>query len=124
MSHERFKAGVEARDLDAMKDALADGVTFWTPVTYKQYEGKEAAGVILQAVLQIFEDFRYTDELTGEDSAVLVFEAKVGDKALHGIDLLHFDADGLIDDFKVMVRPLSATLAVRDAMGKQLGVTS
>ena len=122
MSHERFKAGVEALDLDAMKDALADDITFWTPVTFKPYEGKEAAGMILGAVLNIFEEFRYTNELTGDRSAVLVFEAKVGDKSLHGIDLLHFDDEGLIDDFKVMVRPLSATLAMRDAMGKQLGV--
>jgi hypothetical protein len=37
---------------------------------------------------------------------------------------MRFDADGLIDDFTVMVRPLSAAMALRDAMGRQLGVVT
>ena len=58
----------------------------------------------------------------GDGTLALVFEARVGDREAQGLDLLRFDADGLIDDFTVMVRPLSAALALRDAMGRQLGV--
>ena len=50
----------------------------------------------------------------------LVFEARVGDKQVQGLDLLRFDDDGLIEDFTVMVRPLSATMALAEAVGEGL----
>ena len=68
-----------------------------------------------------FEDFRYTREINdagGRDHA-LVFEASVAGRKLTGCDFLHVDDDGLIDDFTVMVRPLSAATALADAMGAQ-----
>lgn len=50
---------------------------------------------------------------------VLVFTATVAGKKLQGCDLLHFDENGRIDDFTVMVRPLSAAQALAEAMGAQ-----
>jgi hypothetical protein len=47
----------------------------------------------------------------------------VGNREVEGIDLIHLNMDGLIDDFTVMVRPLSAALALRDSVGAQLGAT-
>jgi hypothetical protein len=120
-----FRAAVEAQDHAAMVATLASGVSFHSPVTFRAFEGRDATAAVLAAVLQVFSDFRYTDELQAEDRTLaLIFEAKVGDKQAQGIDLLRFDQDGLIEDFTVMVRPLSATLALRDAMGRALGVTS
>ena len=49
----------------------------------------------------------------------LVFTARVGDKEINGCDFLHLDEDGLIDDLTVMVRPLSAAVALSEAMGAQ-----
>jgi hypothetical protein len=122
MTTHPFRAAVEARDHPAMVAALAPEVSFHSPVTFKPFEGREAVGMVLGAVLQVFDEFRYTDELGGDGTLALVFEAKVGDREVQGIDILRFDAEGLIEDFTVMVRPLSATLALRDAMGRQLGV--
>jgi hypothetical protein len=53
---------------------------------------------------------------------VLHFRTRVGDREVEGIDMIRRGADGLIDDFTVMVRPLSAVTALRDAIGAQLGV--
>jgi hypothetical protein len=105
-----------------MIESLAPGVTFHSPVTFKPFEGRDAVGVVLGAVMEVFEDFRYTDELSGDRVHALVFEASVGGRDVQGLDLLRLDSDGLIEDLTVMVRPLSATLALRDAMGRQLGV--
>jgi hypothetical protein len=105
-----------------MIESLAPGVTFHSPVTFKPFEGRDAVGVVLGAVMEVFEDFRYTDELSGGGVHALVFEATVGGRDVQGLDLLRLDSDGLIEDLTVMVRPLSATLALRDAMGRQLGV--
>ncbi len=62
-----FRAGVEARDLDAMVGPLAPDVVFHSPITFKPFEGVDAVRVVLGAVLEVFEDFRYTDELGGDD---------------------------------------------------------
>ena len=39
---------------------------------------------------------------------------------VNGIDMIEWDADGKITDFKVMVRPLKAIQTVHAAMGKML----
>jgi hypothetical protein len=120
MSHDAFRKAVEAEDLDGMLGALADDVVFRSPVTFKPFEGREAVGMLLGVVFRTFEDFRYTDELDGDDVKALVFKARVGDKQIEGLDLLRFDGAGKIADFTVMVRPLSATMALAEAVGKGL----
>jgi hypothetical protein len=119
----RFREAVEARDLGSVEDLLADNVVFTSPVAHKPYEGKAITAAILQTVIEVFEDFRYVKELDSADGAdsALVFEARVGDKAITGCDFIHVDADGLIDQFMVMVRPLSAAQALAAAMGERFG---
>ena len=68
----------------------------------------------------MFEDFRYTDELDGEGIHGLLFEARVGDRTLQGIDLLRPDADGRIAEFTVMIRPASGLIALAERMGPAL----
>ena len=116
-----FRQAVEARDTDAMTALLADDVVFTSPVAYKPYPGKAITAAILRGVLRVFEDFRYVREIgdpDGHDHA-LIFEAKVDGKTVNGCDFIHTDDDGLIDDFMVMVRPLSGAQALAEAMGAQ-----
>ncbi|KRE28821.1 hypothetical protein ASG82_06195 [Mycobacterium sp. Soil538] len=116
-----FRQAVEARDAAAMEALLADDVVFTSPVAFKPYPGKPITAAILRAVMRVFEDFRYIREIgdaDGRDHA-LVFEATVAGKKVAGCDFLHVDDDGLIDDFMVMVRPLSGATALADAMGAQ-----
>jgi hypothetical protein len=119
-----FRAAVEAKDLDAMIEALADDVTFRSPVVFKPYEGREAVGQLLSLVAQVFEDFEYVDELHGErdgrETLALVFRAKVGDKQVDGWDYLTLNADGQITEFMVMVRPMSGMMALAEQMRAKL----
>lgn len=116
-----FRAAVEARDPEAITAALADDVVFRSPVAFKPYPGKAITAAILRGVLRVFEDFRYVRELSGDDDRdhALVFEARIGDVAVEGCDFLHLDENGLIDEFTVMVRPLSAAQALAAAMAAQ-----
>ena len=119
----QFREAVEARDAQAMQDLLADDVIFTSPVAFKPYPGKAITSAILRGVLRVFEDFRYLREINdaeGRDSA-LVFEATVNGKRVTGCDFIHVDEHGKIDDFMVMVRPLSAAQALAAAMGAQFG---
>jgi hypothetical protein len=116
-----FRKAVEERDEAAIRALLADDVVFTSPVAFKPYVGKPITAALLRGVLRIFEDFRYVREIAdsnGRDHA-LVFETTVAGKKVNGCDFLHFNDDGLIDDFMVMVRPLSGATALSEAMGAQ-----
>jgi hypothetical protein len=115
-----FRAAVEASQLDAATELLADDVVFRSPAVFKPYEGRETVATILRTVFGVFEDFRYTDELAGDGVHALIFEARVGDRSLQGLDLLRDDADGRIGEFTVMVRPASGLMALAERMGPAL----
>jgi hypothetical protein len=120
-----FKKAVEAKDFSAGIDELfVEEPRFVSPAVFKPYEGRDAMRAVLGAVVQIFEDFRYTDQVEDGSTAILIFEARVGDRQLNGVDILRFDDDGKIRELMVMIRPLSALNAVVEGMAEKLGITT
>jgi hypothetical protein len=119
-----FRAAIEARDLEAALALLAEDVVFRSPIVFRPYHGRAAVAPLLLAVSRVFEDFHYEREIGAPEARdhALVFKARVGDREIEGCDFLHTDGDGLIDDFSVMVRPLSAALALAEAMKAELEV--
>ena len=117
-----FRAAVESGDHQAVIALLAEDVVFRSPVVFQPYHGRDTLAAILLAVSRVFEDFRYEGEIGSADSRdhALVFNARIGNREVHGCDFLHIDENGLIDDFSVMVRPLSAALALAEAMKVEL----
>lgn len=118
-----FRAAVERRDIDAAVALLADDAVFRSPAVFKPYEGRAKVETILRAVFTVLEDFRYTDELAatdGDGTHALIFEARVGDRSVQGLDLIRPDADGKIAEFTVMLRPASGLMAVAEKMGAKL----
>ena len=115
-----FRSAVEAADIDAATELLADDVVFRSPAVFKPYQGRETVSTILRTVFTVFEDFRYTDELAGDGVHALIFEARVGDRDIQGMDLIRDDADGRIREFTVMVRPASGLMALGGRMGPAL----
>jgi hypothetical protein len=120
MKSDRFRAAAESKDFSAIDDLFAEGVSFRSPVVFKPYEGREAVATLLGAVIQVFEDFRYTDQVETGDVATLAFSARIGDRELNGIDLLRFDPDGKVEEMAVYVRPMSGVNALAEAMGRKL----
>ncbi|WP_415975777.1 nuclear transport factor 2 family protein [Rhodococcus sp. 077-4] len=121
---QQFRQAVEANDHDAMASTLAENVAFSSPVAFKPYRGKQTTAAILRAVTRVFSDLHYvrTVEDVGGRDHVLFFEARIDDVTVHGCDILHLDSDGLIDDFTVMVRPLSAAQALSTRMATEFAV--
>ena len=114
-----FRKAVEARDTDAMAACLAENVVFTSPVAFAPYPGKPITAAILRGVMRVFENFRYEREIADGANHALVVRAEIGGKEIQGCDFLHLDADGLIDEFTVMVRPLSGAQALSAAMAAQ-----
>jgi len=115
---DRLKAALEARNLDAAVALLAEDVVFRSPIVHKPYQGREAVRALLEGVLRVFEDFRYERVIGASEGAdhALVFRARIGDRELEGCDFVHENEDGLIDEFFVMVRPLTGAHALADGM--------
>ena len=117
---ERFRAAVEARDLAGLDGLFAEDIRFFSPVKFSPFEGLPLVRGLFGVLFHTFEDFRYVGQLAGEaerdEAHLLVFRATVAGKEIHGIDLLQLDADGRIAEFTVMVRPLSAVVALGDAV--------
>jgi hypothetical protein len=117
-----FREAVESWDIDRVLSLMTDDVEFRSPVVHKPYRGREAVGVILRAVARVFEDFRYEREIGAEGAPdhALVFRARVGDREVEGCDFVHVDDAGVIDEFFVMVRPMSGAMALAEAMRAEL----
>lgn len=118
----RFRAALEARDVSAAVTLLADDVRFRSPVVFKPYHGRDAVREVLAAVFRVFDEWRCVREIgafDGRDHG-LVFQARIGDRQVEGCDFLHVDEHGSIDEFYVMVRPLSGALALAETMKAQL----
>jgi SnoaL-like protein len=115
-----FRHAIEAMDVEAVVQTLAPGVVFNSPIVHKPYYGREAVGFVLAGVMRVFRDFRYVAEYASPDGHVLRFRTRVGEREVDGVDILTFNADGLIAEFSVMVRPYSAATALREAMAAEL----
>jgi hypothetical protein len=115
-----FKAAAEAKDFSSVDELFEQDVIFSSPVVFKSYEGREAIAKILSAVVEVFEDFRYVDQLETGDTAVLVFKARIGEREVDGVDILRFDVGEKISELMVMVRPMSGMNALADAMQARL----
>ncbi len=114
-----FRTAVEAHDLDGMSACLADDVEFFSPVAFKPFVSKPVVTALLGFVMDSFEEFVYVDDIEQGKSHMLRFSARVGDKAIDGVDLMEMDDAGLINRFSVMIRPLSAAHAMADAMSER-----
>ena len=115
----RFREAVERKDMAAVGELFAADIVFHSPVTFHPFLGRETVVPLLLEVAQVFSDFRYTDELLTDGAHALIFRASVADREIEGIDLLRIDSDGLISDFTVMLRPLSALVPFAQAMGER-----
>jgi len=115
---EELKAAVEARDEGALERLLSPAVVFRSPALFKPYAGRAATMVFLRAAMEVLDDFRYLHTYTEDDGAghVLMFEASVGGRALEGADFVTVGVDGLVTEFRVMVRPMTGLMALAEAM--------
>jgi hypothetical protein len=115
-----FRQAAETKDFSKLGELAREDIVFRSPVVFKPYDGLAAVTVLLGAVAEVFEDFSYVDQVETDDTAVLVFRARVGDRELDGVDVLRFDEEGRVAEMMVMVRPMSGMHALADAMRRKL----
>ena len=109
----------DPRGLDAL---LADHVVFHSPVVHTPQMGKAVTTMYLAAAFHVFfnESFRYVREVVGARDAMLEFAVDIDGIHVNGVDMIAWDDDGRIVDFKVMVRPLKAMTLIHERMAAML----
>lgn len=108
--------------MEELDPLLSDRIVFRSPVAHTPYPGRAAIKLVLKTVNTVFQNFTYHRGFATDDgkNLVLEFSAEVNGKALKGIDMLRFDDAGKIEEFEVMVRPMSGLQALAEAMGAKL----
>lgn len=109
-------------DTDLLAELIAEDAVFHSPVVHTPQEGKDRVLSYLTAAGKVLgnETFHYVRELVDGPEAMLEFIVEVDGVTINGIDLIRFDLEGRIQDFKVMIRPLKAINKVWELMAAQL----
>src|ERR1700754_1518870 len=117
-----FRVAAETKDLDLMRGPLTEDVVLHSPILFRGFEGRDMTMVVLANVIEVFEDFRYLDEVHGDGTVILRFAATVDGKfEIEGIDYLTLDADGRVTELTVFLRPLKAVQRFNELMVARLG---
>ena len=125
-----------------MEELLHPDVVFWSPVLFAPQRGRDLTMMYLGAAYEVFpgdtasddadsgaaesgasgstSSFHYTKHVLDGHHAVLEFETVMGDTVVNGVDIITCDDDGLIVEFKVMIRPHRAVETVRERMGAMI----
>ena len=119
---EKWHSLVNEAGQNELSMLLADEVTFHSPVVHTPQIGKEVTEKYLTAAFKVLvnDTFSYVREIAGESEAMLEFEVTLDGIAVNGVDIITWDENNKIVDFKVMIRPLKAIDIVRDRMMQEL----
>jgi hypothetical protein len=109
---------VVEQDAGGLQALLADDVVFHSPIVHTPQRGKATARRYLETALRVFfnPSFRVVRKFHGDLEGLLEFESEIDGVTINAVDILEWNADGRIIDFKVMVRPLKAIGVVQRKM--------
>jgi len=132
---EKWYEVMKSNDMDKLDDLLAEDVVFYSPVVYTPQKGKDITKMYLMAAGGVFgeetkeevsdsnkkqSNFKYIKEIIGEKSALLEFETEMEGIYVNGVDLISWNEEEKITEFKVIVRPLQAVNMLHQKMQTML----
>ena len=119
---EQWHQGLKSMISNFLDEILADSCVFSSPIVFKPIEGKDMSKLYLMGAGQTFDmdRFKYVRELVDGLDTVLEFETYIDDISVNGVDIIRWNEEGKIIDFKVMIRPLQAIGALQKKMSEAL----
>lgn len=119
---QRWYDFIENHDTKVLSDMIADDAVFHSPVVHTPQQGKALTYMYLSAAEKVLggEGFKYVAEYLSEDGAVIEFNTTIDGIAIDGIDMITWNSDDKISEFKVMLRPLKAVNKVHELMHAML----
>ena len=113
---------VRTNDASGLRDLVAGDAVFHSPVVHSPQHGRKLTVMYLSAAFRVFFNptFRYVREIVGANDAMLEFETEIDGILVNGVDIIRWNAEGRIVDFKVMIRPLKGMNVIHQKMGELL----
>lgn len=113
---------LEQRNIRGLDALLDDSAVFHSPVVHTPQVGKAITAKYLTAAFYVFynDSFRYVRELRSARDAVLEFELELDGIHINGVDMIKWNDEGRITEFKVMLRPLKAVNLIHQKMAAML----
>ncbi len=118
---------------EKLDELLDDDVVFYSPVVFTPQKGKDITKLYLAAAGGVFSSdkdkqetkpkeskFKYIKEIVQDNYACLEFETEINGIYVNGIDLITWNEENKITEFKVLVRPLQAVNTLHQMMGEML----
>ena len=118
---------------EKLDELLDDDVIFYSTVVFTPQKGKDITKLYLAAAGGVFSSdkdkqetkpkeskFRYIKEIVQDNYACLEFETEINGIYVNGIDLITWNEENKITEFKVLVRPLQAVNTLHQMMGEML----
>lgn len=112
-----FRHAIESKDFVALGEVLAADITFHSAASAEPIIGKGPVLAICELMLgRVYEGLHYVGQYSGAvdtdgggfvESHVLPFRASFRGASLDGVDIVELGADGLVQKFTVIVRPLA-----------------
>ena len=121
-SLQRWHEVVRTRNPAMLNQILADDAVFHSPIVFRAQQGKDLVALYLTGAMHVIasETFRYVREVVDGRVAVLEFETEIDGVHVNGVDMITWNEQDLITDFKVMLRPLKAIMIVQQRMAELL----
>ena len=118
----RWHQALQRRDPAALDGLLADDAVFHSPIVHTPQVGRRLTTMYLAAAMDVLgnDSFRYVREVVGAEDAVLEFEVQIDGISVNGVDMIRWNSQGQIVDFKVMLRPLKAIALIQQMMAQLL----
>ena len=118
----KWHEGLISNDPQLLDEILDESCVFTSPIVFKPIEGKEMSKLYLMGAGETLDmdRFKYVRELVDGLDSVLEFETYIDDISVNGVDIIRWNDEGKIIDFKVMIRPLRAIGALQKKMSEAL----
>jgi len=119
---QRWHSFVENPDPAILSQLIADDAVFHSPVVHTPQVGKPLCMMYLMGAMQVFSQgkFQYTNQWDNQNGSVLEFQAEIDGIAINGVDLVRWNDDQQIVEFKVLVRPLKGVNMIHQKMKAML----
>ena len=119
---EKWHKVLVSQDHSLLKSILAEEVVFYSPVVFTPQKGKSLTLLYLMAASQVFNNksFTYIKEIINENHATLEFEVNIKGIEINGIDLITWNEEGMIIEFKVFIRPLQGVNIIHKMMQQMI----
>lgn len=115
----------DSENINELEKLLDKNAVFLSPVVFKPQEGRKITAIYLKSAYNMFfadgnDSFKYIRELNTDTDSVLEFTCEVDGVIINGVDMIRWNEEGKIQEFKVMVRPNKAIEMVKEKMGELL----